>query len=441
MSLARNSFFTTLTQILIQFFGILSGIIMARMLGPEGRGVYALYFTNAQLVFTFSSFSIGAAIIYFIPAGKISPQKMLGLSFLINAISSLVGLGLILFSYFSPLQSAFFSDNYLNFAFVGWMILYTIAIIISATYTSFFQAIRKFPELNKINLISSIFSLLCFSILFFLKNYIPTRVGLFLLILFISQLVSLSLFAYSLHKRNNIKPSFRFSIKKDFPGLKKFIIAAHLSIVANFFNYRFSTWAINYYLNEAALGWYSLAVNTGAVFSLVTEPLSMVLTPYLSERQGGDKITLFNTYFRIFFWTILLLACAAMVLAPWLIPWVYGQEFQPSVLLFQIAIPGICLASMTKILASFVISNGKQEYNLIATLVGLIITITANLVLVSRWGAQGAVYANIITYAGIFITLLSICFSKLQLRPGNIFSISLSDWKLLKRTILSLFHK
>ncbi|MPM10368.1 hypothetical protein SDC9_56699 [bioreactor metagenome] len=365
---------------------------------------------------------------------------MLGLSFVVNTISSVISLLIILVTYFSSLRSAMFSENYLGYAFVAWIIGYTILLIFSSTYTSFFQATRRFPEFNRVNLISSIISLLCFASLYFFREQMPARVGLFLLILFISQLFSLAYFAFRLHKKNSIKPSFRFSIKKDFPGLKRFIIAAHLSIVANFFNYRFSTWAINYYLNEAALGWYSLAVNTGAIFSMVTEPMAMVLTPYLAEKHGEDKNKLFSTYFRLFFWAIIIVAGFALIFAPWLIPWVYGAEFEPSVILFQLAVPGICFAALTKIMASFVISNGRQELNLTATLVGLLVTIPANLMLVRFWNEQGAVYSNFITYGSMFITLLILCTIKLKIKPGNIFSLSLSDWKLLRQLTKRLFQ-
>jgi len=438
VSLVRHSVFTVLTHILVQFFGILTGVIMARILGPEGRGVYALYYTNALLLTTFCSFSFNIALVYFIPSGKFSPEKMLGLSFIVNIISSLISVIIILASYFSQFKTLLFSDKYMSFAFLAWLIIYTITSFLSSTYTSFFQATKQFSHLNKINLISSIISLLLFILLWFGQDICKSHVGLSLLILFVAQVVGIIIYAYNLHLKLKVKPSFKFNIKQDFKGLKEFLIAAHLSIVANFFNYRFSTWIIHYYINEAALGLYSLAINSGGIFLLVTEPLSMVLTPYLSSKKDEDKLQMFYSYFRILFWTILMAAIVLLFLAPIIFPWVYGNEFYDSVLLFQILIPGFVFSSMTKILASFVISSGKQKYNLYATLVGLSITLIFNFILVKNYYEVGAVMANLLTYFGIFICLIIICNAKLKLNIKKLFSLTLSDIQLLKTGIKNI---
>lgn len=432
MSLARHSFYTTLSQILIQFFGILSGIIMARMLGPEGRGVYALYYTNAQLIFTFASLSFNTALIYFIPAGKFSAEKMLGLAFIINLVSSMASILIIVAAYFTPLQNLLFSGDYMSWIFLLWLVLYTVSMLFAGTYTAFFQATRNFPALNRNNLLVSMSSLFCFVILFLSRNYIRTEVVYFLIVLLFAQLLSILFFARSLHRKMKMKPSFKFDLRNDFKGLGRFVLAAHLSIVVNFFNYKFSTWVINYYISEAALGWYSLAVNLGGMFSLITEPLAMVLTPYLSEKNGEEKKTMFYSYFRLFFWVMLLAGIMAFVVAPYLIPWIYGKEFEPSVLLFQLAIPGIVLAALTRILATFNFSSGKQEYNLYSTLVGFVFTIAANFVLVTTFYEKGAVMANLITYTGIFLTLILLSSIKLRLNPARLFLLSLSDLLMLK---------
>lgn len=432
VSLARHSFFTTLSQLFIQFFGILSGIIMARMLGPEGRGVYALYYTNAQLIFTFASLSFNTALVYFIPAGKFPAEKILGLAFVINIFSSLASILIIGIAYFTPMQNLLFSGNYMGWAFLLWLMAYTVAMIFANTYTAFFQATRNFPDLNRNNLMVSLSSLLCFILLFFCKDVVGGKVIYFLVVLLLAQLLGIFLFARSLRMKMKVRPTFKFSLKNDFKGLRSFILAAHLSIVVNFFNYKFSTWVINFYINEAALGWYSLAINLGGMFSLITEPLAMVLTPYLSEKKGDEKKKMFYSYFRLFFWVMLLAGVAAFFVAPYLIPWIYGVDFEPSVQLFQLAIPGIVLAALTRILATFNFSSGKQEYNLYSTLVGFAFTIVANFALVTVFYEKGAVMANLITYTGIFLTLLLLSSIKLRLNPARLFLLSLSDLLMLK---------
>ena len=97
MSIGKNIFNTILSQISVQFLGILSGIFIARLIGPEGKGVFAIYQANAQLLVTFFSLSFGYALTYFIPSGKIRSNKMLGISILITLIGSICIVFAILF--------------------------------------------------------------------------------------------------------------------------------------------------------------------------------------------------------------------------------------------------------------------------------------------------------------------------------------------------------
>ncbi|HIP31151.1 MAG TPA: hypothetical protein EYG86_00170, partial [Crocinitomicaceae bacterium] len=65
-SFSKSAVYTFLTQIPTQLFGIISGIFITRMLGPEGKGIYAIFYADISLFITILGFSINTAIIHYL---------------------------------------------------------------------------------------------------------------------------------------------------------------------------------------------------------------------------------------------------------------------------------------------------------------------------------------------------------------------------------------
>lgn len=89
----------------VQFINLILGIgtsvILARILGPEGRGIYALAMLLPSIIVTFGNLGIGPATVYFVARGEFRKQEILGnnvlLSIGISSIGVLLGLVIILF--------------------------------------------------------------------------------------------------------------------------------------------------------------------------------------------------------------------------------------------------------------------------------------------------------------------------------------------------------
>ena len=80
---------------------MLASIILARVLGPEGRGIYALAALLPSLIVTFGNLGIGPATVYYVARGEFRRQEILGnnvlLSVGVGAVGVLAGLVVVLF--------------------------------------------------------------------------------------------------------------------------------------------------------------------------------------------------------------------------------------------------------------------------------------------------------------------------------------------------------
>lgn len=410
MSLSRNIFYTFLTQIPVQLFGIVSGILMARMLGPEGKGAYAIYHANAMLLVTFFSFSINTALTYFLSSGKIDAKKQIGLSILITVFGSVFS-----FICITLFATAYFKDLMIPSSFAGqtyyiWMGVYTFLSLAIASITGIFQGFKKFSVVNRVAIQNSILSLGSFVILFSLSKAEILNADLpkVLWILSIVAFINLLQFLFSYFKHIGLLPDFSFSYKVDIKPILVFLLPAHLSIIINFFNYRLTLWFLNYHLDEITIGLFALAANLGSFFTMVATPISNVMMPYLASENINLRNDIFSRYSRLNFSIIIFGAVVAFFLADYILPFVYGEDFAKSSQYFKLMLPGIIAGCQTKIFASYIIAHGKQKYNLLATVAGFTFSLGLCFILIPTYGGAGAAWVtNATNFALLIVVFLS----------------------------------
>ena len=97
----RDAIFTLTTKAIILIFSLVTTIIVARVLGPQGKGVYSLAILLPSLLITFTNIGIGQASVFYIGKKKYLPKEIFGnnivFSLLISALAVLVGLVIIFF--------------------------------------------------------------------------------------------------------------------------------------------------------------------------------------------------------------------------------------------------------------------------------------------------------------------------------------------------------
>jgi O-antigen/teichoic acid export membrane protein len=152
---------------------------------------------------------------------------------------------------------------------------------------------------------------------------------------------------------------------------------------------------------------------------------------------------MFVRYSKINFSILVGLMIIAFLVSDWVIPIVYGDEFFQSSLMFKILLPGVLFSCQTKLLASYIISFGKQQYNLIATIVGFVVNLILNILLISSFGIIGASIASSFTYFAIFVVVTLYSHFRLGLPFVNYFFLSLPDIKKLfdeRKSIIKKFR-
>ena len=125
ISLSKNSAITFSSQILIFILGIIIMIILARALGPTGKGIYTLIILISTVMLRLGTLGIEAANVYFTGSKKYEVRDIVSNS-LIDAL--LLGLILILLFWrifhFNIFQN-FLNSNQIN-PFYLWLVVLTV---------------------------------------------------------------------------------------------------------------------------------------------------------------------------------------------------------------------------------------------------------------------------------------------------------------------------
>ena len=98
---ASDTLITLVTRVLQLILSLGTSIIIARVLGSQGKGIYSLTILLPLLIVNFANLGIGQASIFYTARKKYSPAEIFGnsitLSFLFSVPGFLIGLIIVLF--------------------------------------------------------------------------------------------------------------------------------------------------------------------------------------------------------------------------------------------------------------------------------------------------------------------------------------------------------
>lgn len=435
MSLNKSIFYTFLTQIPTQILGIISGIFITRLLGPQGKGTYTLFIADIELFVLFFGLSINSAIVYFINSKKIRIEKLVAISIILAGVGIFGSVFIILlihiFGWSSTILAIPSSINYILI-----LLIFGIAsTLVNSTFSGFFMGFKQFKLINQLAIINSLLNISFFGGLFFVvqKGIINASVLQIILVTCLVLLLNSSFYIISYLKKIAIKPNFNITYINELKHFGKFLGISHLSQLINFLNYRIDLWIMNYYLDQAQIGYYALAGGFASLIMLITTPIVNVINPSLIETNKTERLKLFKNFAQFNFTLAFLSSIILFFLAPLLIPFLYGNEFKPAIPLFQIILPAIIFTACTKVFALISIASNRLEINLWATIAGLVFTIFFDFLLIPRIGAMGASITSLITYFIVFLTLIGLQLKNNLIVWDNYFILTIRNMKQLKK--------
>lgn len=434
MSLKRGILFTFLTQAptLLLFFG--ASLIMTRLLGDVGRGEYALLTNNAALLTMLFGLNLGFAIIYYTSRSDIEARASIGTAASLLLLNlALVPIVLLVISGSADLSPFLLPDGRTHWGYLGYIYLTVMLGLVNIAISSVLLGLKKFKPLNGLSLLNAGLSATGFALLYLFRHRVPAHDMLPAVLsvtsaaLVLQSCVSIALYVH--HVRIAPWPIRSWSTLRP---ILAFSLVAHLSHLVNLINYRFDVWVVDNYHGAAELGLYAVAVGVGQLLFYIPDPLTRVVQPFLFGQVKDEMLERYKAIARLNFTAVLALSIVLCAAAYWIVPLLFGEVFSASVLPLQLLLPGIVCSASAKLLSTLVVHGGLQRFSLYATIVGAVLTITLDLLLIPRWGIEGAAVASTVSYAAILVVVLLVIRYRLHIPVHDLFLPRSADIRLLR---------
>lgn len=397
-SVVYNSFLTVVRQLVGIALGMISAMIIARTLGVEGQGKYALVVLLPNVLYTIFNMGIAPATVYYIGKKKFALENVFKMNLLLALVLSLATIivGILFIVLFHqqfyesvPLQAMYMILCVLPFLFLN------------KNLQVIFQGREQFEKFNIVVILNQV-GLLLFSTLFLL--ILDFELFGALLAFILTQILMLLGVFYFLNTEFQLRLSSG-SISIDY--LKASIVygmKGHLSNILAFINYRIDLFIIAYFLNDAAVGLYSIAVSIVERIWIVSQSVSAVLFARVSNLNTDQERANFTAIVsRNVMFISLLAGSSLFFLGGWIITTLFGEAYTDSITPFLYLIPGVVLLSYARILSHFFAGIGRPEINTYVASFTTLLNISLNIYLVPKFGVKGAAIATSITYASNMI--------------------------------------
>ena len=390
-----------------------TGVVLARGLGPDGRGIYGLINESALVMAAFPGAALELAGIYMIGKRRYTLQTVFS-----NTLSWGLALAAILLLLIPAVLLSGQTVLGMSSVEISVALLGASMITIGDGSREYLLPLNRPLAYTGLTMVPPIIR---FAGVLFVVLAVGLSVDRAAAIWLIS-IAALLLFTIATMRRH-----VDFRPRVDWKAMKaqvSFGSRSHFGWILQALNHRLDVFMIAAMVGTGGVGHYLVGVNLAELTWWVPLALGTVLFPKAAAMDSESNFEMSAVACRRTLVVTLLAGLGLLAVAPTAIPLVYGGSFVPSVTVFLILLPSGLFYTIHKVLGSSLSAYGMPQATLYAGLISLPLTVGLNVLMIPRWGITGAAIASDIAYAvnATVILALFVHASKLSLRKILLFN-------------------
>lgn len=369
------------------------GILAARLLGPSGYGLVAIVMSYASTVNGLLSFRMSELVVRY--GGEYLERGERDRAAAIVKVASLVETAVSVLAFLVVVLSAGLASRYFakTAGTSALFIVYALGLLANfnlETSTGILQVTDKIRLQGVINLIQTIVTAAVITAAFFLHGNLAVILGAYLLGKIILGLGMF--FTAQVHLHRAIQRGWwRASIRSlpDFKDMAKFAVSSNLSATAILAFRESEVLWVGFFLSSEAAGYYKVAYAIISLLSVPANPLILTVYPELNRlvvqkawprlRDFLRKVTTLSLAYN------LLLALGLVFFGRWVL-WIYGEQYVVAYPAMMALLVGFVFNYTLFWNRPLLLSLGKPEYPLKATLVAGLVKLALAFPLVPAFG-------------------------------------------------------
>ena len=371
---------TLISKIFILIIHISTGVITARFLGPEGRGIQASIIIWPQFISKMMTLGLPSSLTYNLKRYPKERSALFGavvlLGTILGCIAAVIGM------LFVPNWLAQYSPEVIRVAQL--FMLFSPVILLGFIFTSALEAEDKFTVANQLRYLLPLSTVVSLIILASLNKLTPFNAGLSYLL----PNVPLAIWTLA-YLWQRFRPNWR-RFNQVFPKLINYGMRSYGVDLLGVISAYLGQALVVGLLTAETMGMYTVAFSISRMLDIMQGAIVVVLLPKTAARPTEEVVAITTQAARISLFIAFVGAIVGIVLAPIALNLLYGSEFVGATLVLRILLIEIILHSTTYILAQAFMALDKPGIVTILQCVGLGLSWPLMLILIPIYGMEGA---------------------------------------------------
>ncbi len=389
MSVRRDSLRTLAFQVFALGAGAVTNIVMARTLGPDGKGLISFLAYSLFVTVSLGGMGLHAAAIQHVGKKRFPPETIAATQIVLG-----LGIGCVCAVLVALLLPVFGKRMDLPAGvLIGFLPLVILSLLL-LNLSGLVIGLGRIRALNIIRILTPFgWTAGVILVLAVLRGDRNAATYTWLGTQAISPLVMVAwIFA-------RVRPRFE-SVKACARGAFRFGVEAYLANLIWVLVLRAGGLILGNIRGSEAVGIFSVAVLLGEMLWYVPRSLTLALNPRIASGRQEEALHLTHRAVRIGIWSVLVMSIGLLIVVRPLILFTFKAAFLPSIRPLTWLLPGVVLGTVSSPLALYFTQHlGKPRINAVTAAVGLAVNLALNLLWIPRYGASGAAAASSVAYA------------------------------------------
>jgi len=392
-----------LVSIIAQLAVMVSGVLVARMLGVDNRGYLALFVLFPTVLAQLGSLGLPLAATYYIAR---EPLLAWGISRRL-LLPSLLQVGVLLLIHAAVLW-VFLRDQAPSLRFVGMITLIAVPAMLAQQYgLAILQGQRQFRPFFMLKLLPTVlYGIAVLGIFFVGARGLPLVAALW------AGSLAVTAAAILVVARLGLGVSRRSSGQHPpppLPTMVRFGMTAMLGSASPVETFRIDQAVAGLFLSPAALGLYVVGASFTNLPRTVSNCIGMIAYPEVagqSDPQAARRAI--GKYFWLTTTVCALLVLSLMAVSGLAVPFFFGAPFQDAVPITRLLLLNSLLWSMRRVLSDGARGAGDPRAGTFSEIASWLILLPALVVLTPRWGLEGVAIALLVSSLGSMIPFVGL---------------------------------
>jgi O-antigen/teichoic acid export membrane protein len=379
---------------------VVSGVLAARLLGPEGRGSFALLVLFPTVLFQLGSLGLPVALTYFIASERRAAAALLAVV-AVPAVAQAIVLVLIHFALIAVVFGAGDED-------VRRSGLITLAIVPSALASQYglavLQGYQRFVAFNALRILPAILYSAAVAALFVMGVGDLVAVTAGFVIANIASAIITGILAARLISAQRVQA--RQSLRE----LLRFGLKALVGAFSPIQTFRLDQAVVGLLLSPVALGHYVVGLSFTNLPHLLGQSIGAIAYPRIAASAPAARPRLLLTFALMCVAASFAVSAPLILLADRIIPFFFGSEFVEAVPVARVLLVGTFFLSAARVMSDALRGAGFPGAGSIAEVVSWLWLVPALFLLAPLWGPVGVAVALAAAHAVTVLVLVALVY-------------------------------